>query len=213
MTSTPFVFLTFLWIDKTPIFINMLHILLNNTTGEMISFIVILNSLGVLQRHYKFEFLPIGKCPHIIVNLIMFSPCLKTHVILDLEEMISHLVIRQDLFVIGINVFNVFHQPTIVLCSVAIEAYIQYQSSLFPRITLNANFFSSHSYIHHLHHLSFIQTYLRQSGVWLSKVMFMKNNQDVISLRKEVVGNHIDLLVVKASSIEVLFEVRNIRSI
>ena len=99
MTSIPLVFLTFLCINKTPVFINVLHILLNDTTGEMISLIVVLNSLGILQRHYEFELLPIGKCPHIIVNLIVLSPNLEAHIILDLEEMIAHLVIRQNLWI------------------------------------------------------------------------------------------------------------------
>ena len=77
-------------------------------------------------------------------------------------------------------------------------------------MTLKAKFFSSHSYIHYLHTLPFTQTYLGQSGVWLSKVVFMKNNQNMISLRNEVVGDHIDLLVVETSSLEILFEMGNI---
>ena len=85
---------TGLRVHQTKVFLNVLHVLFDLSTREVIRSAVLLNALRVAPRENELELLLLTSRPNVVVDLVVFSPHLESLIVVDLEEMVTHLVIR-----------------------------------------------------------------------------------------------------------------------
>ena len=82
-----------LCIHKTLITLDILHMFFDTTTREMIALSTILNPLSIFLRKDQFKLLLFSARPNIVVNLVVLTPHQETRIVINLKEMIAHLVI------------------------------------------------------------------------------------------------------------------------
>ena len=127
-------------IKKTKVLLHMPHIFLHLAIGKVKTKQILLNRLRVFLWEIEHNLLLGAIRPDVVIDLAVLPPPLEAHVIVDLEEVIAHLVVRQNL--------RSHENPSLTIASFrdASAAYIQYQSSLLPFTTLYTRFCRSHRY-------------------------------------------------------------------
>lgn len=121
---------------------DVLHILFNLPTREVVRIAILLDALRVAPGENELELLLLSSRPNIVVNLVMFSPHLESLVVVNLEEVVAHLVVRQNLLIIPSLLTNhrIFrrnhgcvHPVPVIVVS---PHHLKRQSLLQPRLLL-----------------------------------------------------------------------------
>ena len=169
----------------------------------MVRIAILLDALRVAPGENELELLLLSSRPNVVVNLVVLSPHLESLVVVDLEEVVAHLVVRQNLPIIpslllDLRIFGrnhgCIHPVPVIIVSLH---HLKRQSLLQPRLLLTPSLFP----------------YFRQSCIRLSKVVLVENNENLVVLRQKVVAEKIDLIVIEIASVEILFVVCNVGSI
>lgn len=84
-------------VQKAEIVFYLLCVLFDLPKREVEARQMLLNGLCVLFGEDQHEFLLLNVCPDIIVDLAVLPPHLETLIVVNLKEMIAHLVVRQNL--------------------------------------------------------------------------------------------------------------------
>ena len=113
----------------------------------MVRIAILLNALRVAPGENELELLLLSSRPNVVVNLVVLSPHLESLVVVDLEEVVAHLVVRQYLLIIPSLLMNhrIFRRnhgcvhpvPVIVVSS----HHLKRQSLLQPRLLLTLHLF------------------------------------------------------------------------
>ena len=80
-------------VHQAQVLLDVLHVFLNLSTREVIGISILLDALRVAPRENELEFLLLSRRPNVVVDLVMLSPHLESLVVVDLEEVVAHLVI------------------------------------------------------------------------------------------------------------------------
>ena len=67
---------------------------------------IVLNVLRVAQRELERELLLLRVRPDVVVDLVVLAPLLESLVVVNVEEVIPHLIVGQDLHVNGTAIPN-----------------------------------------------------------------------------------------------------------
>lgn len=84
-------------VQKAEIVLHLLRVLLDLSKGNMKARQILLNGLRELFGERQHELLLLDVRPDVIIDLAVFSPRLEAQIVVNLEEMIAHLVVRQNL--------------------------------------------------------------------------------------------------------------------
>ena len=84
-------------IKKTKVLLHMPHIFLHLAIGKVKTKQIFLNRLRVFLWEIEHNLLLGAIRPDVVIDLAVLPPPLEAHVIVDLEEVIAHLVVRQNL--------------------------------------------------------------------------------------------------------------------
>ena len=84
-------------VQKAEIVLHLLRVLLDLSKGNMEARQILLNGLRELFGERQHELLLLDVRPDVVVDLAVFSPRLEAQIVVNLEEMIAHLVVRQNL--------------------------------------------------------------------------------------------------------------------
>ena len=154
---------------------------------------MILDVLRVAQRELERELLLLRVRPNVVVDLVVLAPLLESPVVVDVEEVVSHLIVRQDL---RLTPRPRPHHRVVV----------RRQCRVHPvQVVVVA--------LHHLVRQASLQPLLRQRGARLVEVVLVQHDQDALLLPQQVLRHHLDLLVVEAPAVEVLLVVRDVRAV
>ena len=81
-------------VQEAEIVLHLLDILLDLSKRNMEARQILLNGLRELLRERQHEFLLFDVRPDVIIDLAVLSPRLEAQIVVNLEEMIAHLVVR-----------------------------------------------------------------------------------------------------------------------
>ena len=84
-------------IQEAEIVLYQLHVLLDLSKGEVEARQILLDGLRVLLREREHELLLLDIRPDIVVDLAVLAPRLEALVVVNLEEMVAHLIVRENL--------------------------------------------------------------------------------------------------------------------